>query len=127
MLLHSVSPFGERLDNQISICIPPPLLGPNRVRIDHRFDIFSNILLLTTFVVKRDRMRHEASKGVLNVDFWTTSHANVKTWKAEADELFQKGKDLFASGWNSRGIGTLVEGIQDEINWGLIRKSEHLI
>ena len=101
MLLHSVSSFRERLDNQIFIYIPPSPLGPNQIGLYHRSDIVSDILLLSALVVKGDRMRCEVTKGVLDVDLWTTSYADVKLWKVQPDELSQKAKDLLARGRNS--------------------------
>ena len=117
MLLHSVNSFRERLNNQILIRIPPSPYFPNRVRVYHRFDIFGDIPLLSPFVVKRDRMRRDTLKGVLEVDLGTTRHANMKTWEPQVGEVLHEVKGLFAKGWYSRSFGTLVGRIQDKINW----------
>jgi hypothetical protein len=72
-------------------------------------------------------MRREALKGVLDIDLWAAGYANMKTWKPQVDEVPHEVKDLYANGWYSRSFGTFVERIQDEINWALIRKSEHVL
>ena len=50
--LHSVGLFRQCLDDHIFIVFPPPLHQRIRRRMHHRFDIISNILILSAFVVE---------------------------------------------------------------------------
>ena len=95
--------------------------------MDHRFDVFRDILLLSAFVVKGHRTKCDVLKGFPDVDLRATSHADTKTRKAETDEFLNDLKDLFANGRDPSGIGTFVKSIHDEINWTLIGKGEHLL
>ena len=52
-------------------------------------------------------------------------HAHMEISKAWIDEILQKLKDLFACRWDSRDIGTFVEGVDDNVGWAEIREQEH--
>ena len=43
------------------------------------------------------------------------------------DDFFHKFQDHFARRWNSRIIGTLDDGINNEIDWHLSHHSEHFL
>ena len=51
-------------------------------------------------------------------------HAHMEISKVKIDEILQKLKDLFACRWDSRDIGTFVEGVDDHVGWAEIREQE---
>src|SRR6266702_5266702 len=126
MLFHSISSFCECINNQIFIRYPPSPHCRIRVRIDNRSDIVSNIRILPSLVVKGNLTKRERREDGLNVDFWTTCDADMKTRKPKADEVLYEVKDLFAGGWDPKSARTFIERIQDDISRAVIRKREHL-
>jgi len=45
------------------------------------------------------------------VDFWPTRDTYMKIWYMKVDEFLHKLKNPFARCWNSRGVGTFIEGV----------------
>jgi hypothetical protein len=95
-----------------------------RARIDDRSDVVGNIILLPTFVLKGNCLRRERLKRFADVDLWATCNTDTK---ARTDKVLYEIKDLFSRGWDIGRVGTLIKGIQDNINWALVWKGEHLL
>ena len=51
----------------------------------------------------------------------------MKSRKLKADKFLNEIKDQLVGGWDTRRVGTLIEGIYDKINRALFRKGEHLL
>ena len=73
--LHSVSPFGDCLDDKL-----PVLLTPSShlyIRRNDRTDIVDDIFLLTTLAMEGHSERCQRLENGLYVDLGTTCHTNV--------------------------------------------------
>lgn len=50
-------------------------------------------------------------------DLWPTGDAYVEVRKTRVGKLLHKLKNAFTIGWHARGIGALVERVNDEVDW----------
>jgi hypothetical protein len=50
----------------------------------------------------------------------------MKIWKIQFNEFFDQLQDLLTSGQSPREIGAFIEGIDDDINWRLPWKTQHV-
>jgi len=73
--IHSVGPFGERLDDE-SLILLTPLPYP-LVRINDQIDVVCNILLLSALVMEGDVMGGQRIKGGSYVNFGATCDTDV--------------------------------------------------
>jgi hypothetical protein len=109
------------------VLFSPPLHKCTRIRVDDRSDIVGNILLLPELSLKGNSLRCEWLKCFADVELWATCNTDTKIRKSKTDEVLYEIKDPFASGWDIGSVGTLIKGIDDKINWTLVRKGEHIL
>ena|SRR6266702_1233060 len=122
MPLHSVRFLRQLVDDQLLLITPP---SPHLiVRVNDITHVVGNILLLSTFIMKRNSTTSQWPKDIFDIDLRAASNTNMQVWKAQADKVLQKVKDIFSWGWHPR-VGTLVERVNDDINWLLCGDEEH--
>ena len=63
----------------------------------------------------------------MDAELRTTHDKKVQIWMAKLDNFFHKFQHHFARRWNSSIIETLVEGLNNEIDWHLSHHSEHFL
>jgi len=51
---------------------------------------------------------------------------NTEIRKVKVNKVLQKLKNLFAGCWNARRVGRLVESVNYEVDWLLIRDHKYL-
>jgi hypothetical protein len=97
--------------------------------MDDRTDVVLNILFLSALFVKRNRdgVRCQRIEGSTDIRLGTTGQANTKIWEAQSDQLLYKLEDSFTGRHYSDGVGTFVQGINDEINSGLLWELEYVL
>ena len=118
MISHAIRSFRERLDNQVLFFFTP--FPHPWVRVDDDPDIFDDVLLLSILVMKGYEERDQRLEDDSDVDLWATCDAQMKIRKPYVGELLYKLEDLFPRRWNAREVGTLVERVDNNIDWALI-------
>ena len=125
MLLHSVRFFGQHLDNQLLVPIPPsPHLA---VRVYDSVHVVANIPLLSTFIMKRNSTIGKWLENIFDVSLWAASNTYMQVWNAQVDKVLQKAKEHRSWGWQPRDVGALIKCVNDEINWPLCHDKEHVV
>jgi len=81
---------------------------------------------MAIFLVKRNRMRCQGVKSVLDIGLGATRHTNTKIREMRLDKVLDKLKDPIAWRYYPRGTGTLVESVYDEINHRLLSELEYV-
>jgi hypothetical protein len=117
---HAIRLSRQCLNNQLPLIFPPSFHFD--VRMDHRVDKFSDVLLLSGLIVKGDVARRQRFKSVTNVDLRPTSYTYVQIREAEISEVFHKAQDLLSRRWYARGIRTFIDGVHDDVDWVLGRR-----
>src|SRR6266403_1939708 len=56
----------------------------------------------------------------------TTSHTQMHIRKFRFDKIFNKLQDLLAGGWPPREVWAFIESVNNDINWALPRKIQHI-
>ena len=71
------------------IFLPPSPHVRFRVRVDNGPDIIGNVLFLPALIMEGHLARGKRLKEISNVEFWATSDAYSKVWKAKVGKFFQ--------------------------------------
>src|SRR6266571_1476055 len=111
--LHSIRFFRQLLDDQLLLTTPPFPHHP--VRINDIAHVVGNILHLSTFIMKRNSTTSQWPKDIFDIDLRAARNTDMQVWNAQADKVLQKVKDNFSWGWHPRGVGTLVERVNNDI------------
>ena len=119
--LHPVGPLRDRINDQFLILRSP--FSHLAAGMDNKRDIVNDILPLAVLVMKRHSMRCQRLESLFDIGLGTASYADAKIRMTRLDKVLYKVKDAIAWRYYSRGTGTLIEGIYDEIYRGLIGES----
>ena len=116
---HPIGSLGERLDHQILILLTP--FAHPRVQVDGRDNILDDVLLLPSFVMKGHSKRRQRLENVSDIDFRATCNTNTKIRERKIDKLLDETQDQVPRRWHPKRVGTLVERVDDNVDWAVIR------
>src|ERR1700721_1293645 len=90
----------------------------------------SNVVIdvrsLSAFIVQGDRTKRQWFDDGSDVDLWAASCTNVKFMQAKFDEFLHELEDFVTRRRKPGRVRAFVERIQDNENWALRQKSQHL-
>ena len=117
--LHAISLLRECLDNQFLVILSPSIVIGHD--IDLGPDIFYDIFLVPSLVMKGDAERCQRLETIAYVDLRPTSNTYMEFREAEINEVFYKAENSFSWRSHAGGIGTFIKSVYDDVNWVLGR------
>ena len=88
--------------------------------------MFVNVLPLVVFIMKRNSMRCQREKSINNIGLRVAGDADTKIFEMELNKVLNEVEDLLVWREYARDIGTLVQGIYDQINHQLPWEFQHI-
>ena len=103
---HAISLLRECLDHQVLVILPPSI--DFRDISDLRHDIFSNIVLVSSLVVKADAARRQWLETDADIHLWPTRGTYVQIRESEINKIPYKAENMFPRGSYARGIWAFI-------------------
>ena len=77
--------------------------------------------------MKRDSTISKWLENSFDVNFLAASDADMQVWNMPLHKILQKAKEYRSWGWKPRDVGTLVDSVDDDVNWLFCGDKEHLV